>query len=316
MTNNNGTVTSTIDLDPWGGETSRSNNQAFQPRRFTSYERDSNGGDEAMMRRYAGKWQRFVQPDPYDGSYNLANPQSFNRNTYVQNDPVNFVDPTGLTEEEWQKVNCSTRGDFGTGLLDSAFGWQGPCSGGGSNAGDPVGGPRGGVGGPKSAKPDPCTSVNADMGEGGQGWYRYPNKGPKRIDYGQPGVVATMTNLASDWNVKHPNHPLGIGDLSQFGGAFNPMHKQGGHKGGVIVDIRPMRTDGTMSGTNFRSRHYDRALTQELVNDLLALTDHKGSLVEEILFNDTKVQGVRPLNDGGIHDNHLHVQFRNGIGCP
>ena len=89
-----------------------SNNQAFQPRRFTSYERDGNGGDEAMMRRYAGKWQRFVQPDPYDGSYNLANPQSFNRNTYVQNDPVNFVDPTGLTEEEWQKFNCSTRRDL------------------------------------------------------------------------------------------------------------------------------------------------------------------------------------------------------------
>jgi hypothetical protein len=52
-----------------------------------------------MMRRYNGKWHRFAQPDPYDGSYDLTNPQSFNRYAYVQNDPINFVDPTGLDEE-------------------------------------------------------------------------------------------------------------------------------------------------------------------------------------------------------------------------
>ncbi len=49
-----------------------------------------------MMRRYAGKWHHFIQPDPYDGSYDWTNPQSFNRYAYVQNDPVNFVDPSGL----------------------------------------------------------------------------------------------------------------------------------------------------------------------------------------------------------------------------
>ena len=99
VTNSSGTVTSTIDLDPWGGETSISSNQTFQPHRFTTYERDANGGDEAMMRRYAGNWMRFSQPDPYDGSYNLGDPQSFNRYNYVQNDPVNFVDPTGLDQD-------------------------------------------------------------------------------------------------------------------------------------------------------------------------------------------------------------------------
>jgi RHS repeat-associated protein len=99
LTNSSGTVTSIVDLDPWGGETARSSNQAFQPHRFTTYERDANGGDEAMMRRYAGKWHRFAQPDPFDGSYDFSNPQSFNRYAYVQNDPVNFVDPLGLDPE-------------------------------------------------------------------------------------------------------------------------------------------------------------------------------------------------------------------------
>jgi RHS repeat-associated protein len=54
------------------------------------------GGDEAMMRRYQSSLTRFFQPDPYAGSYSLAEPQSFNRYAYVQNDPVNFTDPTGL----------------------------------------------------------------------------------------------------------------------------------------------------------------------------------------------------------------------------
>jgi RHS repeat-associated protein len=71
-------------------------NLDFQPRHFTTYERDTVGGmDEAMARRYHGWWSRFSQPDPYDGSYSLTDPQSFNRYAYTQNDPVNFVDPTG-----------------------------------------------------------------------------------------------------------------------------------------------------------------------------------------------------------------------------
>ncbi|HET8669061.1 MAG TPA: RHS repeat-associated core domain-containing protein [Candidatus Saccharimonadales bacterium] len=79
-------------MDSWSGETNRSSNEAFQPRKFTTYERDSIGSDDAMHRRYNRWWSRFEQPDPYDGSYDLSDPQSFNRYSYVKNDPVNFVD--------------------------------------------------------------------------------------------------------------------------------------------------------------------------------------------------------------------------------
>jgi RHS repeat-associated protein len=95
-TDENGTIVSTVELDPWGADTNRSGSSAFQPKKFTSYERDSNGSDEAMFRRYNRKHSRFDQPDPYRGSMTIANPQSFNGYAYVQNDPVNFVDPTGL----------------------------------------------------------------------------------------------------------------------------------------------------------------------------------------------------------------------------
>jgi RHS repeat-associated protein len=97
ITDSAGNITYTIDLDPWGSETGRtSGNAAFQPHRFTSYERDANAGDDAMFRRYQSAWTRFSQPDPYEGSYDLTDPQSFNRYAYVQDDPVNLVDPTGL----------------------------------------------------------------------------------------------------------------------------------------------------------------------------------------------------------------------------
>ncbi len=99
LTDSTGAVVSTVDLDPWGGETGRSEFQSQQPRRYTTYERDSDGGDDAMFRRYESKASRFAQPDPYDGSYVLSDPQSFNRYSYTQNDPVNFIDPSGLMKQ-------------------------------------------------------------------------------------------------------------------------------------------------------------------------------------------------------------------------
>jgi RHS repeat-associated protein len=96
ITNSLGKEVSTIELDPWGADTNRSKNIAFRPKKFTTYERDSNGTDEAMFRRYNRWHSRFDQPDPYGGSTSLTNPQSFNRYAYVQGDPVNFVDPSGL----------------------------------------------------------------------------------------------------------------------------------------------------------------------------------------------------------------------------
>ncbi|MEK6278780.1 MAG: S8 family serine peptidase [Acidobacteriota bacterium] len=100
LTSSAGTVVSTVDLDPFGGETARSASSAFQPHRYTTYERDGNGTDDAMHRRFDATASRFSQPDPYDGSYNAADPQSFNRYAYVNNDPVNFTDPSGLIPNE------------------------------------------------------------------------------------------------------------------------------------------------------------------------------------------------------------------------
>ena len=70
-----------------------------------------------MFRRYNRTNSRFDQPDPTDESYDTANPQSFNRYAYTQNDPANFVDPAGLEasvcgiEQNWEQ--CVGSGYFG-----------------------------------------------------------------------------------------------------------------------------------------------------------------------------------------------------------
>ena len=123
ITDSSGTVVSTIELDPFGGNTNRTSNGAFQMHWFTNYERDNNGADDAMHRRYNRWWSRFDQPDPYEGSYELSDPQSFNRYAYVQNDPINATDPSGLLWSicgvEYSYTECGGNagfwggGDFG-----------------------------------------------------------------------------------------------------------------------------------------------------------------------------------------------------------
>jgi RHS repeat-associated protein len=57
---------------------------------------DATGLDHTWWRKYENRAGRWTSADPYLGSMNMANPQSFNRYAYVQNDPLNFVDPSGL----------------------------------------------------------------------------------------------------------------------------------------------------------------------------------------------------------------------------
>jgi RHS repeat-associated protein len=62
---------------------------------FTSYERDSeSGNDYAMARFYVNRLARFSSPDPLAGS--TASPQSLNRYSYVLNAPTSLVDPAGM----------------------------------------------------------------------------------------------------------------------------------------------------------------------------------------------------------------------------
>ncbi|HMV83058.1 MAG TPA: RHS repeat-associated core domain-containing protein [Blastocatellia bacterium] len=66
-------------------------------RKFTGYERDAATGlDYASARMYGSSYGRFTSPDPAgQKATDSKRPQSLNRYSYVENDPVNFRDPSG-----------------------------------------------------------------------------------------------------------------------------------------------------------------------------------------------------------------------------
>lgn len=65
--------------------------------KFTSYERDSESGlDFAEARFYSSNQGRFTSVDPLMASAVTANPQTFNRYSYVGNSPLTQIDPTGM----------------------------------------------------------------------------------------------------------------------------------------------------------------------------------------------------------------------------
>jgi len=83
--------------------------------RFAMTERDeATGLEHAWFRKYDNLAGRWTSPDPYKGSMSIENPQSFNRFAYVENDPINSIDPSGLMwvfRHTW--VSSQTTGDGG-----------------------------------------------------------------------------------------------------------------------------------------------------------------------------------------------------------
>jgi RHS repeat-associated protein len=57
---------------------------------------DATGLNHAWFRKNENRAGKWTSPDPYKGSMSLGNPQSFNRYSYAENQPTNFVDPSGL----------------------------------------------------------------------------------------------------------------------------------------------------------------------------------------------------------------------------
>ncbi len=110
-----------------------------------------------------------------------------------------------------------------------------------------------------------------------------------------------------------------IGDLSRPGGLDTSQHK--GHEDGKIFDMRPLRND-SLTGAGAQLTYYapgnktqihpnyDRELTKEFIKLVRKL--HPNVYV---LFNDPEIAGQGEFtfvhsDNSGIHDNHLHLEFR------
>jgi RHS repeat-associated protein len=77
------------------GEEATSPAQESERMKFTGHERDAETLDYMHARYYFPKWGRFLSVDPTWESADLGKPQSWNRYSYVMNNPVNMTDPDG-----------------------------------------------------------------------------------------------------------------------------------------------------------------------------------------------------------------------------
>jgi RHS repeat-associated protein len=151
-------------------ETNGTSNQ-----RFTSYDRsDSTGLDYAVNRTYNPGQSRFTQVDPIGmASASIGDPQSLNLFAYVTNNPIDFVDPSGL-DNEWivdvpidfgDDDDWGGGGGRGGGYSDTPFPEDpGDDHNNGAEPGEGVGSPLKGEKekSPPSNKPTPCDVLASD----------------------------------------------------------------------------------------------------------------------------------------------------------
>lgn len=105
ITNQDGSVVSRHDYHPFGTDASapeRTPDLGYRtdPVRptFTGYEKDSETDLEfAQARYYSKSLGRFYSVDPFGGSAKKRDPQSMNRYAYVNNNPLNLTDPSGMS---------------------------------------------------------------------------------------------------------------------------------------------------------------------------------------------------------------------------
>ncbi len=98
---------------------------------------------------------RFLSPDPYVPD--LGSTQSYNRYSYVNNNPLTFIDPTGFDVDCPTGIQDACNGFVVTGNRDGDGGGDG--GGPGQTGGNPPGGGRDGGGGPPLLPPPPIVVI-------------------------------------------------------------------------------------------------------------------------------------------------------------
>ena len=141
-----GSVVGAFTSLPFGDDYQVTSGYDNDPYHFATLDQDNSANDHAQFREYSNMDGRWFSPDPYPGSYDPSNPQSFNRYAYVLSNPLSAIDPSGpqCTADSLGNLTCTT---WGTPLSGSSGGATG------GSVGIPLiykGAGNGGAGGPNA----------------------------------------------------------------------------------------------------------------------------------------------------------------------
>lgn len=155
-TSYNGSVQSQITNLPFGDGYTSTAGQGDDSD-FAELNRDQEiNSEQALFREYSSTQGRWFSPDPYSGSYDITNPQSFNRYTYALNNPISSADPSGLDD------GCGGSTDvIKMHGQAHAYDCPGGGEGGGGGGGDGGDGNGGGASGNTPCDPAIETCVNS-----------------------------------------------------------------------------------------------------------------------------------------------------------
>jgi RHS repeat-associated protein len=109
------------DNSPFGEETTEPTNDPF---RFAGKELDAETRLHYFAARYyRNTWGRFTSVDPLHVGAAMIDPQQWNRYAYARNNPLAYVDPSGLRACRWEdgQMRCGTYDYCTNGAIDPPF---------------------------------------------------------------------------------------------------------------------------------------------------------------------------------------------------
>jgi penicillin-insensitive murein DD-endopeptidase len=127
--------------------------------------------------------------------------------------------------------------------------------------------------------------------------YGKPAKGA--YQYTHPIMMTGILRVALEWQAIDKRR-FGVGDISLADGVRTPDHKS--HRGGLNVDIRPLRKDGREEAVTWRDLAYDQESTRQLIELFRTFAP-----VLAVVFNDPAIPFCKKAEK---HDNHFHLNLR------
>jgi hypothetical protein len=132
-------------------------------------------------------------------------------------------------------------------------------------------------------------------------------------DFGTHWLVETIKEAAKiylrNFKLSNPSAALiSTNNLSTIRGGDSPIHAT--HETGLSCDILLPRKDGTFGGITFRDSNYDQDAMEAMLRSIKQQNKYE---IKQIFFNDFAlvVKGLcQNLSDGGVHDNHAHIDIQ------